>query len=84
MGMSMSIIYLPVAGITFSIILRAFLSDLDTQKVSAKAWVFMGTATLLWPITLPFIISRKLRTAKSCQPLGEVNKGKSEFGIAGK
>lgn len=60
----MAIAYWTVAGITFSIILRAFLRDRDTRKVSVRAWVFIGTATLLWPITLPFIINSKRRAAK--------------------
>ena len=61
----MAIAYWTVAGITFSIILSAFSRDRATQKFSAKAWVFIGTATLIWPVTLPFIIASKLRAAKA-------------------
>lgn len=56
---------------TFAIILNAFLRDQATRKISGKAWVFIAIATLLWPITLPFIISSKLRTAKSRQQAAE-------------
>ena len=61
----MAIAYWTVAGITFSIILGAFLRDKATRKVSLKAWVFIAIATLLWPVTLPFIISSKLRAAQA-------------------
>lgn len=61
----MAIAYWTVAGITFSIILSAFLRDDSTRKISAKAWVFITTATVLWPVTLPFIISSKLRVANT-------------------
>ena len=61
----MAIAYWTVAGITFSLIISAFLRDHATPKISIKAWAFMGTATLLWPVTLPFIISSKLRAAEA-------------------
>ena len=35
--------------------------------MSGKAWAFIAIATLLWPITLPFIISSKIRTARAYQ-----------------
>ena len=63
----MAIAYWTVAGITFSIILSAFLRDHATPKISLKAWAFIATATLLWPVTLPFIISSKLRAANAQQ-----------------
>lgn len=61
----MAIAYWTVAGITFSIILSAFLRDQATRKMSLKAWTFIAVATLLWPVTLPFIVSSKLRVAKA-------------------
>ena len=61
----MAIAYWTIAGITFSIILSAFLRDRTARKVSLKAWTFIAIATLLWPITLPFIISSKLRAAQA-------------------
>ncbi|MFK8185135.1 MAG: hypothetical protein AB8B99_17320 [Phormidesmis sp.] len=33
--------------------------------MSLKAWTFIAVATLLWPITLPFIVSSKLRAAQA-------------------
>lgn len=61
----MAIAYWTIAGLTFSIILSAFLKDKATRKVSLKAWAFISIATLIWPVTLPFIISSKLRVAKA-------------------
>ncbi|MEM6449158.1 MAG: hypothetical protein AAF703_02480 [Cyanobacteria bacterium P01_D01_bin.105] len=61
----MAIAYWTVAGITFSIILSAFLRDRAARKASLKAWAFIAVATLLWPVTLPFIISSKLRNAQA-------------------
>jgi hypothetical protein len=61
----MAIAYWTVAGITFSIILRAFLKDGTPNKINLQALVFIGTATVLWPMTLPFIVSSKLRAAKA-------------------
>ena len=63
--------YWTVAGITFLIILSAFLRDRATRKVSLKAWAFIAIATLLWPVTLPFIISSKLRADQAKQTVGK-------------
>ena len=57
----MAIGYWIFAGITFTIVLQAFLKDFQASKRDAKAWLFILIAALLWPITLPFIIRRKLR-----------------------
>ncbi|MEO0769307.1 MAG: hypothetical protein AAFY72_07720 [Cyanobacteria bacterium J06649_4] len=61
----MAIAYWTVAALTFATILSAFLRDRQASKTNPKAWVFIAVATLLWPITLPFIISSKLRMAKA-------------------
>ncbi len=63
----MATAYWTVATITFAVILSAFLRDQATRKISGKAWAFIAIATLLWPITLPFIISSKIRTTKARQ-----------------
>ncbi len=63
----MAISYWIIAGVTFSIILNAFLRDEATQKMSLTAWIFIMTATVLWPVTLPFIISSKLRITQKPQ-----------------
>jgi hypothetical protein len=70
----MAIAYWTVAGITFSIILSAFLKDGTSHKMSPQALVFMGAATLLWPITLPFIVSSKLRAAKARHQVNAADK----------
>ena len=72
----MAIAYWTVATITFAIILSAFLRDQATRKINGKAWTFIAIATLLWPITLPFIISSKIRTAKARQQAAERAKSK--------
>jgi uncharacterized protein (DUF2062 family) len=60
----MAIAYWTVAAITLAIILNAFLKDGTAQKVSTKAFVFIGVATFLWPITLPFILRSQWRITK--------------------
>ena len=57
----MAIGYWIFAGVTLTIVLQAFLKDSQASKRDAKAWLFVLIASLLWPITLPFIIRRKLR-----------------------
>ncbi|MEL6937716.1 MAG: hypothetical protein AAFO84_00820 [Cyanobacteria bacterium J06598_1] len=49
---------------TFATVLQAFLKDTETPKNSTRAWVFILVAALIWPITLPFIISSKLRASE--------------------
>lgn len=56
----MVIAYCIVSSLTFSIILSAFLRDKDADR-GVEAWMFISLATLLCPITLPFILSSKLR-----------------------
>ncbi len=60
----MAIAYWTGTGITFCLILSAFLKDGASRKVNTKAFIFIGTATLLWPVTLPFILRSKWRKAK--------------------
>ncbi len=67
----MATAYWTVATITFAIILSAFLRDQAARKANGKAWAFIAIATLLWPITLPFISSSKIRTAKAHRQLAE-------------
>lgn len=56
----MAIAYCTVFSLTFSVVLNAFLKD-QSSRGDSKAWIFMLVAALLWPITLPFIVSSKLR-----------------------
>lgn len=50
------------ASITFLIALSAFFRDTAASKVSVLNWSFVVAAGLLWPITLPFMIWKKLRS----------------------
>lgn len=59
--------YWIAASVTASLILQAFFKDSTASKVSVEAWTFIIVATVLWPITLPFIISSKLRAAAAYQ-----------------
>jgi len=59
-------------GVTFFIVLNAFIKDTTAKKTSIQAWTFISTAALLWPITLPFILSSKLRMAKVRQQANTV------------
>ena len=48
------------ATITFLIALYAFFKDADASKASILNWAFIVVAGLLWPLTLPFIVWKKL------------------------
>lgn len=63
----MILTYWIAASATATLIVQAFLKDSTASKVSVEAWVFVMVATLLWPVTLPFIISSKLRAAADYQ-----------------
>lgn len=60
----MVIAYCTIFSVTFAVVLNAFIKDRSTAKSNGKAWLFMLVAALLWPVTLPFIISSKLRVDK--------------------
>ena len=63
----MVIAYCIAAIITATLITQAFLKDRAARKNNLSAWAFIAITTLLCPITLPFIISSKLRMAKANQ-----------------
>ena len=63
----MIVTYWIAASATVALILQAFLKDGTASKVSVEAWTFIIVATVLWPITLPFIISSKIRAAAAYQ-----------------
>lgn len=52
--------YVVPAAITVLIVLYAFFRDAEASKASFLNWAFVMVAGLLWPITLPFIIWKKL------------------------
>jgi hypothetical protein len=74
----MAIAYWTVAAITLVIILSAFLKDRTPQKASTKAFIFIGIATFLWPVTLPSILKSKWRTAKIRYQANAVNRALRE------
>lgn len=63
----MILIYWIAASATATLIVQAFLKDGTASKTSLEAWTFIAVATLIWPITLPFVISSKLRAASAYQ-----------------
>ena len=58
--MSYFLYYVLPAAITCLIALYAFWKDTDSSKTSVLNWAFVIVAGLLWPITLPFIVWKKL------------------------
>lgn len=52
--------YVLPATLTFLIALYAFFKDAAASKASLLNWAFVIVAGLLWPITLPFIVWKKL------------------------
>ena len=78
----MAIGYWIFAGITFTIVLQAFLKDSQASKRDAKAWLFVLIAALLWPITLPFIIRRKLQIIVKPPQLSQGNMPKIDASSA--
>ena len=57
--------YCIAATLTATLITQAFFKDKAAAKNNPSAWFFIAITTLLCPITLPFIISSKLRAAKA-------------------
>lgn len=57
--------YWIAASATAALIIQAFFKDSSASKASLEAWTFIVVATLLWPITLPFIVSSKLRATSA-------------------
>ncbi|PZO16614.1 MAG: hypothetical protein DCF25_12195 [Leptolyngbya foveolarum] len=70
----MILTYWIAASATATLTIRAFLKDSTASKVSVEAWAFVTVATLLWPITLPCIISSKLRAAAAYQAKPQAEK----------
>lgn len=52
--------YVLPATITFLVALYAFFKDTAASKTSVLNWSFVIVTGLLWPITLPFIIWKKV------------------------
>lgn len=52
--------YVAPATITFLIALYAFFKDAKASKANVLNWTFVIAVGLLWPITLPFIVWKRL------------------------
>ncbi|NEP18001.1 MAG: hypothetical protein F6J97_14030 [Leptolyngbya sp. SIO4C1] len=52
--------YVIPAVTVFFIVLIAFLLDSTTPKTNRTAWLFVFVAAALWPVTLPFILWKKI------------------------
>ncbi len=52
--------YILPAVATFLIAIYAFFKDTAASKTSVLNWVFVIVTGLLWPLTLPFILWKKL------------------------
>ncbi|MEM1252417.1 MAG: hypothetical protein AAGI69_08280 [Cyanobacteria bacterium P01_H01_bin.21] len=52
--------YVLPATLTFLIALYAFFRDTNASKTSVLNWSFVFMSGLLWPLTLPFIVWKKL------------------------
>ncbi|MEL6778995.1 MAG: hypothetical protein AAFO06_17230 [Cyanobacteria bacterium J06597_16] len=57
--------YWIAASITLGIVVSAFLKDKKASRTDPKSFLFIALAALLWPITLPFILRRKLQRAQA-------------------
>lgn len=54
------IFYSLPALIVFLTCYDALLKDATTPNDSVEIWVFMGVAALIWPLTLPCILRKKI------------------------
>jgi len=59
--------YWSVFSATLAIVISAFLKDRNVSKFSLNDWAFILIAALLWPITLPFIFSSKVKSVTSAR-----------------
>jgi hypothetical protein len=53
-------LYTAGALLVFSLSLRAFLKDRSTPKTDLLSWMVILVATVLWPLTLPSILRKKV------------------------
>lgn len=61
------------ATFTFGLLLDAFHKDTETPKTDILSWAVLILATLIWFITLPRIMQKKLHSAKSAHSIGAAN-----------
>ncbi len=51
--------YLAGVGFTVAILLNAFLKDASTPKTDILSWLLIVVSSLLWFVSLPFILRKK-------------------------
>ncbi|WP_088893068.1 hypothetical protein [Leptolyngbya ohadii] len=61
------------ATLTFGILLDAFHRDTEAPKTDVLSWAVLIIATLIWFITLPRIMQKKLQSAKAVSSVGAAN-----------
>ena len=54
-------LYFTGATLVFGLLLNAFLKDDTTAKTHLASWAVLAIATVFWPLTLPFMIRKKLQ-----------------------
>jgi hypothetical protein len=54
-------LYFTGATLVFGLLLNAFLKDDTTPKTHIASWVVLAIATVFWPLTLPFMIRKRLQ-----------------------
>ncbi|MEO0535997.1 MAG: hypothetical protein AAF215_19240 [Cyanobacteria bacterium P01_A01_bin.123] len=52
--------YVSVAIVLLLFTLRVFLADKMTPKTHLNSWGFLIEISVLWPLTLPFILRKRL------------------------
>ena len=57
--------YLIGTCLTFGILLNALLKDNSIPKTHVRSWLVLGVASLLWFVTLPCVIRKKLSVDKA-------------------
>lgn len=57
----MIMVYIAGTILTAGILLNTFLKDKTTSKTEIASWVTLAIATILWPVTLPTVIRKKLQ-----------------------
>lgn len=67
------------ATVTFLIALSAFFRDKAASKTSVLNWAFVIVAGLLWPVTLPFIVWKKLLSLFTQDDVGGVFRRSSDM-----
>ena len=60
-------LYFTGAALVFGLLLNAFLKDDTTPKTHAASWIVLAIATVFWPVTLPFMVRKKLQKEESLE-----------------